>query len=678
MSTVVALTAAIAPVSSQLVESSEPAATAEAVAHRVRESVYPALVNIRVVYERFVDGRTQRYPGAGSGVILTDDGHVLTNYHVAGGAIRVECTLTDGRVLPAEIVVDDPLTDLTVLRLLAEDPKATFPAAQLASDDLLAVGDTVFAMGNPLSLSSSMTRGIVSNQARVFTDFTGTEIEEMTLEPDQLSGLLTRWIQHDALILPGNSGGPLVDEEGRVVGINELGGRGIGFAIPASIAADVLRQALELGQVERGWLGISILPVAKAGRREGALVSSVLAGSAAATAGLEPGDLLLSLDGEPVQTLFFEEVPLVYQKIADYPAGTVVDLAVERDGAALHLAATIEPMPRFKGKEWEVESLGVAVQEITSPMAITRRFPDQRGLLLNSIRPGSPADGARPRLAAYDVLLAINGQEIGAVGTLARAIEGLVGQEKALIEFRRGDELLVTLVPAPADKNRGWGGELPKAWLGIETQVLTRELSVSLGLAGQTGFRVSQVFPWTEAAAAGVQVGDVIIAVDGEPTEPTRSQESEDLRRLVEERTIGEPARLSVVRDGAVREIAVRMEPRPRDADEADTARQETLDFVVRDVTFADRIQYGWDREQGGVLVTEAATGGWGQMAGLKIDDLIQSINGHSTLDVAAFGEVSRRLESERPPRVEIFVQRGYRTHFVFVEPEWKDSYASD
>ena len=188
--------------------------------------------------------------------MLTPQGHVVTNYHVAGNTTRIDCTLTDGRVLPAAVVAHDPLTDLSVLRLVGRAGE-TFAHAELGDSEALRVGDTVFAMGNPLALSSSTTQGIVSNPARVFTNLSGTEVEELDVAEGEPSGLFTRWIQHDALILPGNSGGPLVDVEGRVVGINELGGQGLGFAIPAAIAREVLAQVLEHGEVHRGTFELS-------------------------------------------------------------------------------------------------------------------------------------------------------------------------------------------------------------------------------------------------------------------------------------------------------------------------------------------------------------------------------------------------------------------------------------
>jgi serine protease Do len=240
-----------------------------------RSKVYPTLVNISVVVQSYSGGRVRRFPAAGSGVIVSAAGHVLTNFHVAGHTTRITCTLPSGERIDADTVAHDPLTDLSVLKLrLAQrsNPTEPLPVSTLGNSDALEVGQYVLAMGNPLTLSSSLTLGVVSNTKRVFTDFTGTEMTELDLGAGEKTGIFTRWIQHDALILPGNSGGPLVNLRGEVVGINELGGVGVGFAIPSNLAAKVLNQVLTFGEVRRGWLGVTVLPVEKLGRQRGALV----------------------------------------------------------------------------------------------------------------------------------------------------------------------------------------------------------------------------------------------------------------------------------------------------------------------------------------------------------------------------------------------------------------------
>jgi serine protease Do len=641
---------------------------------RALAEVYPALVNLTVVDERFADGRAMRGPGAGSGVIATVEGHVLTNFHVAGDATRITATLTDGEVLDAEVVAHDPLTDLSVLRLRVEQrrPGARPLRPARFAEGALAVGDPVLAMGNPLTLSSSVTLGIVSNPRRVFTDFLGNRLEDLDLGDGAPTGLFTQWIQHDALILPGNSGGPLVDLDGAVVGINELGGGGMGFAIPAAIARDVLAQALAHGRMRRSWLGFSILPVARLGREAGALVSSVIPGSPAEKAGLEPGDFLLALDGRAVSARFFPEVPEVYRAIAALPIDSEVRLRVERDGAPVELSARTVEMEEARGRQAEFRRLGAAAQEITGPMALMRQLPPRSGLLVTSLRAGFPAASARPPVEAGDLLTGVGGRPVRTIDELAAALEALPEGE-ALIELRRDESRLLSVVRFADGASARWGGELPKAWLGVESQVVTPELARLMGTPELRGFRVTEVYPWTEAAAAGLAVGDVITALDGEPLEAERVQDAENLRRAFELLAIGGRAQLDLVRDGRPMKLEVGIEPRPRSADEARSARQRELEFGVREVTFLDRIERHWNREQSGVIVTEVTPGGWAQMGGLEPSDLVQTVAGREVVDVPSFERALAEVLAERPAVVPIFVRRGWRTHFVFLEPEWAE-----
>jgi serine protease Do len=669
--------AGAAPVVAQPALAAPEATSDDATSARVESAlaaVYPALVNITAVSRQFSDGRAVRFPTAGSGVIVSAQGHVLTNYHVAGETTRIRCTLTSGEVLDADVVAHDPLTDLSVLRLRPAAGATALPPlspARLDEEVELSVGDPVLAMGNPFALSSSVTLGIVSNPKRVFTDFAGSEMSEMELGAGETTGLFTQWIQHDALILPGNSGGPLVDLDGRVVGINELGGGGIGFAIPARVAGNVLRHAIADGEVRRGDLGFLVLPVAKTGRTKGALVSAVWPGSPAVKAGLKPGDIVLRLAGEPVAVLFFEQVPDLYRRIADLPIGSDVELAVERAGAPLALRATVTELEPARGEERELRRLGISAQEITGPMALARELRVRDGLLVTGIRPGQPAAGARPQINPGDVVVAVDDAPVRSLVELERALAA-AGPE-LLIELWRGDERLLSIARLPDERNGRSGGELPKAWLGVRTQVVTAELAEAIGLPGTSGFRITEVYPFTAAASAGLEVGDLVLAIDGEPLEASRPQDAEELRRIVEERPIGELARFGLLRAGAPVEVAVRLEAQPEGADQARRSRQEEFEFAVRDLLFLDRVEENWSLDQRGVVVTDVVSGGWAHMAGLRTRDLIVRIDSTPITDVPSFEAALAQTLIERPAVVTFFLRRGARTHFVFLEPEWAE-----
>lgn len=639
-----------------------------------RKKVYPALVNISVVVRYYSGGRAQRSSAGGSGVIVSKEGHVITNFHVAGNTTRITCTLPSGEAIEAAVVTHDPLTDISILKLHLEkraDPNAPLPFATLGNSDLLQVGDYVLAMGNPMMLSSSMTLGIVSNTKRVFTDFLGNDIEDVTLDEGEKTGLFTRWLQHDALILPGNSGGPLVNLKGEVVGINELGGGGVGFAIPSNIAASVYQQAVATGEIKRGWLGITVLPVKKIGRSTGALVSAVLPDSPAEKAGLVPGDILTEMDGQPVNVRFFEEVPLFYQSVAAESAGKSVVLKYMRDNSEKTATATVVQMAKYLGKDGEVRSMGITVQEITEPMALLQQFPNRDGVYVTGVRTGFPFETAKPDIKAEDVILSIGGRKVNSADEFAKAAAG-VGEQPVVVEFRRERENLVTVVRAQPEKPSAEGTELPKAWLGTKTQVLVSEVAAAMNMANTKGFRVTEVYPYTEAAKAGLATGDVITAVNKTKLTATKPQDAEELRTLVEDLTIGDKADLTIVRDGKPRQIAVTLEAAPASSDQAKKARSKEFEFAVRDVTPLDRMEQHWKQDQKGVLVSEITEGGWANLSGLRSGDLLLSIVGQKIDDVVKFEQVMKKVLTDKPKVIQIFVRRDQRTHFVFIEPVWE------
>ncbi|MEN3001675.1 MAG: PDZ domain-containing protein [Armatimonadota bacterium] len=665
---------------------------------RARDRVFPALVNILTVTRYYEGGRAQYGLSGGSGVIVTPGGIVLTNYHVAENAVRIFCTLGTGERFEARVVAHDPLTDLSILQIQLTEGKSlpsptlshgkgagrekvskakgsparrTLPYAPLGDSDTVKTGDYVLAMGNPLLLSSSVTLGIVSNPRRVFTDVVGSRIEAVEFEKGDRSGMLTRWIQHDALILPGNSGGPLVNLRGEVIGINQLGGRGVGFAIPSNIARTVLRQVLRTGKIERGWIGISVLPVEKLGRQTGALISSVTPESPAERVGLKPGDILLRLDGKPVRARFMEEIPLVYQQIAELPVGKQVVVEIERQGKRQRISLTVARMEPYYGKEMEFRELGFTARDITRPFAYAYKLPKQ-GVYITGIRPGYPLDSAEPSLSAGDVILKVGDRPVCNLSELQAALATFKGKELIPITFQRKEEIIVSAVRNKPPSEPSPSAELPKPWLGVRTQVITRQVAESLGKPNLKGFRITEVLPWSEASKAGLQVGDLIVALNDEPLEASRVQDARDLERRIEQLTIGEQAKLTVLRGDQRLDILVKLEPTPASAQTSRTVRQKELEFAVRDVTPLDRMRNRWSQDQTGVIVTEVANGSWAQLGGLRLNDLILAINEQPIRDTKAFQQVMEQILTQRPPIIILFVRRDNDTHFVFLEPDWK------
>jgi S1-C subfamily serine protease len=257
----------------------------------VVDAVSPAVLHLRAMHGKRGD------LGSGSGVLVAPDGLALTNSHVVHGSSGVEATLSDGRTLLADVLGDDPITDLAVLRL----PASGLAAATLGDSNALRVGDWVAAVGSPFGLSFSVTAGIVSALGRSLPGRGGRPLEGI--------------VQTDAPLNPGNSGGPLIDADGHVVGINTavfMPAQGLCFAIPSKTASFVLGEVLAHGRVRRAFLGVSVeevlLPVAAARaagleQPRGVAVREAGRGSPAAAAGLMPGDVLVEIDGAPVRTV---------------------------------------------------------------------------------------------------------------------------------------------------------------------------------------------------------------------------------------------------------------------------------------------------------------------------------------------------------------------------------------
>ena len=636
-----------------------------------RDRIYPALVNINVVSRSFISGRTVRVRGAGSGTIISPEGHVLTNYHVARDALRIVCTLPSGEQIRADIVGDDPPTDLSVLKLRLDeraDPKQPLPHARLGDSDELKVGAHVIAVGNPLSLSSSMTLGIVSNPRRVFAQ--GGRLQDLDFGSGNKTGMFTVWIQHDALILPGNSGGPLVNLRGEIVGVNTRGGNGYGFASPSNLVKEVVNQIRTHGEVRRGWIGVSLLPVAKLGHREGVLIASVSPDSPASRAGVKPGDILLSLGGMATTCRFLEEVPLQYGTIASLAAGTTIKAMVLRDGEKKTLEVTVEPMAKFVGKQIEMRNLGITLQNITRPMARARRYPDQKGVLITGIRAGQVFEEAKPKIRVGDVVLRVGDAPVTGIKSFQKAITDGKAGEVAVV-FRRDREILVTLVKLEKDRPKKPGGELAKPWIGIKTQVLTPKVAKALRMKGRKGYRITEVYPWTRASEVGLKAGDILLAVDDEKLGAYRPQDAKDFKNLIEDLSIGEEVELTILRDGREMKKEIELEESPASALDAKTAKNKEFEFKVRELTFMDRIKKKLAKDQQGVLVTEVTNGGWASIAGLRKGSIISAINGLEVTDVKSFKKVMAGIMAERPRIVKVFLLRGYRTTFVFIEPDW-------
>ena len=380
-------------------------------------------------------GRGRAVPqrrGMGSGFIIDASGIILTNNHVVNGADEVKVRLADGREFIAKDIKTDPRTDVAIVRIEASGLKAL----RLGDSHATQVGDWVLAIGSPFGLDMSVTAGIISAKGRS---------NRITARAD--------FLQTDAAINPGNSGGPLLNMRGEVIGINtaiatESGGYdGIGFAIPTHIAGWVSQKLIANGEVKRGYLGTEIKPVdADAARqfnlkvREGALVKSVLPGSPAEKAGLEPGDLILKLNDQPIN-----DPTALQATVEQLTIGKSYPLIISRGGKQQSLNVTVTEMPknlsvashdeedRSPGNS-KFDKLGLDVRPLTRDLA--KQFGlsgSSGGLIISGVEEGSVAQAAG--LKSGDLIEKAGGQPVTTVEDY----------EKARDQFSKGDGLVLNI-----------------------------------------------------------------------------------------------------------------------------------------------------------------------------------------------------------------------------------------
>jgi serine protease Do len=383
----------------------------------------------------------RRQNSLGSGFIISQDGYVVTNNHVIAKADEIKVTLQGGDdSIPAEVVGRDPETDLALLKI---DTDKKLPVLEFGDSQELDVGQWVVAIGNPFGLDHTVTAGIISAKGRVIG-----------------AGPYDNFLQTDASINPGNSGGPLLNLEGKVVGINTAivsSGQGIGFAIPSNMAEEVISQLQKYQKVRRGWLGVTIQDVdqntAKAlglPEAKGALIASVKQGDPAHKAGLRPGDVILGLDGEPIR-----DAGELTRKIGNMQPGQEVEISFWRKGKKRSVQLTLGERDleiARKGKQQpgpeKADFLGMQVKQLNEQEARALDLPAVQGLLVTEVEEGSPA--AQANMRRGDVILEANGQAVNHPSELQEILEG-DAQRKGVVMLlisRQGQNLFRT-IPIP-------------------------------------------------------------------------------------------------------------------------------------------------------------------------------------------------------------------------------------
>ncbi|NBC34700.1 MAG: Do family serine endopeptidase [Alphaproteobacteria bacterium] len=396
------------------------------------------------------EGIPRQATSLGSGFIISEDGYIVTNFHVIQGADEITVLLQDESAYPAEVVGTDDRTDLAVLRVEADEP---LPAVPWGDSEAMRVGDWVIAIGNPFGLGGSVTAGIISARAR-----------------DIRSGPYDDFIQTDASINRGNSGGPMFNLGGQVIGINTAifsptgGSVGVGFAIPSSLARGVIDQLIEFGRTRRGWLGVRIQTVTEEiaeslGLEEprGALVASVTPTGPAEDAGIQPGDVILRFNDRPV-----EEMRRLPRLVAETAVGSTVEVVVWRRGERRTLEVELgeleqaeeeglltagpgEAPPEEEAEKPQaevLENLGFTLSAITAELRQQYDLPSQsQGVLITRVLPGTAAEekGLRPG----EVIVEVGQEPVETPADVAARVEDAreAGRNSVLLLINREGDL---------------------------------------------------------------------------------------------------------------------------------------------------------------------------------------------------------------------------------------------
>ena len=388
-------------------------------------------------FERFFSGPRGelRQSALGSGFFISPDGYLLTNHHVVAKASEIKVKLADERTFEAKLVGSDEKTDIALLKVEAPE---TLPFAYLGDSDKLEVGDWVIAIGNPFGLGHTVTAGIISGKDRQIGQ-----------------GPYDDFLQTDASINPGNSGGPLFDSAGDVVGINTAivaGGSGVGFAVPVNLVKSLVTQLRDSGKVTRGWLGVGIQELTEelakgigVEPRSGVLVGQVFPGSPAEKAGVEAGDVVVSIDGKPVR-----DTRKLTTLVAGIGPGSEARVEVLRNGSRKSLKVKLaeresgeqSALGGPKGRTGEAE-LGLSLTPVTPESARQLGLGQgAKGLVVEQVAPSSPAAGV---LRPGDVILEVNRKRVASLSDFSRALSA--GEaERVLLRVQRGQVQVFVVV----------------------------------------------------------------------------------------------------------------------------------------------------------------------------------------------------------------------------------------
>jgi serine protease Do len=596
--------------------------------------------------------------GTGSGFIIDEEGHTLTNFHVVEEADAILVTLEENgeeKEYEADLIGTDPKTDIALVKIKQKKGEGKkFHFLTLGDSDKLEVGEWVVAIGNPFGLSHTVTVGVVSAKGRSIG-----------------SGPYDEFIQTDASINPGNSGGPLLNIKGDVIGINTAiiagnsgGNVGIGFAIPVNMAKNILASLKEKGTVTRGWLGVVVQRVnpemAKSfGLKDsrGALVGDIIPEGPAQKAGIKRGDVIVKFNGLDVETN--EAMP---KMVAAVTPGATVDLEIVRDGKKKNIPVSIGVLEDESKKKAESGAgqgwLGLVIQDLTAEQAAALGLAGPEGAQVIDVAPNGPAQSAG--IQPGDVIVKFNGQAVKTRDDLTQKVSQSAPGTVAEVEVVRNQKHLTlkTTVGQPSataeDEKKG-----PRGWLGLAFNRVPTEAAKANNLKTGEGVQVVDVIPNGPAEKAGLKRGDIIVKFDNKDLKT-----DDAFPKSVSGAVPGAHVDLEILREGKHKTVKVTVGDFQK-AEAPPLGPEDMLGIQVQEITpeIANSLRL---KSSEGVLISEILPGEAGGESGLRRGDVVKEINRKPIKDLKEYKEFVAKVK--KGDTILFLVNRGGTTIYIAVK----------
>jgi len=398
-----------------------------------KEEVFPALIFVKPIVEEFTSGEKKQLEVFGSGVLISPDGFAVTNWHVIDKAVKINCVLFDKRQVEVALIGSDRDTDLALIKLPYPEGYEPYPYAEFWTGTVNE-GDFVMALGSPFGFQRSISLGIVSNSER----YLGFESEYK----------YNTWIQTDASINPGNSGGPLINTDGKIVGINTLGidGSGLGFSIPGNMVQQIVARLKEKVQVERAFTGLRLQALQDfhsntfVDSDHGVLITGVEDSSPAAAVGIRAGDILLAVGGQKVEGRYAEDLPEIWCLLADLSLEAPVAMTLARGSETMQVTVAVELKGKLEGEDFECRRWNMTVKEINKYRTPRLFYLKPEGVYIQGVK--YPGNASTAGLYAQDIVLKIDNQEMTSIADVKALYEKILKDEKrdkkVMVEIMRG------------------------------------------------------------------------------------------------------------------------------------------------------------------------------------------------------------------------------------------------